>query len=147
MKTLFPNNESATREWLIVDAAGKSLGRLASQVAKILRGKHKPSYSPHTDMGDYVIVVNAASVVLTGNKEEAKIYHRHTGYPGGLRETNASAMRATHPERIVEKAVRGMLPKNALGNQLYTKLKVYPNGKHKHVAQNPRAFDETVQAV
>ena len=147
MKTTFPNNQSAQRDWVIVDAAGKSLGRLASQVAKLLRGKHKPSYSPHTDMGDFVVVINAAAVVLTGNKEHAKLYHRHTGYPGGIRTTKASEMRQKHPERLIEKAVRGMLPKNALGNRLYTKLKVYADANHKHAAQSPKLIDETVQAI
>ena len=146
MKTQFPNDSDTRREWLLVDAAGKSLGRLASQVAKVLRGKHKAIYAPHTDTGDFVIVVNASKVVLTGNKESGKVYYRHTGYPGGIRKTTASEMRAKHPERLVEKAVRGMLPKGPLGNRIYTKLKVYAGEDHRHEAQQPRAFDETAQA-
>lgn len=145
MKTQFPNPGTAEREWLIVDATGKSLGRLASQVAKVLRGKHKPSYSAHTDTGDFVIVINAAKVLLTGNKERDKVYYRHTGYPGGIRQTTASEMREKHPERLIEKAVKGMLPKGPLGNKIYTKLKVYPGPEHAHQAQQPRPFDETAQ--
>ena len=146
MKTQFPDSSAAKRQWLLVDASGKSLGRLASQVAKILRGKHKVAYSPHTDHGDFVIVINASKVVLTGNKENGKIYYRHSGYPGGIRETKASEMREKHPERLVEKAVKGMLPKGPLGNRIYTKLKVFPGPEHVHQAQLPRPFDETVQA-
>lgn len=147
MKTMFPNEQSQQRDWLLVDAAGKHLGRLASQVAKLLRGKHKAVYSPHTDMGDFVIVTNAAKVVLTGNKEKSKIYYRHTGYPGGIKSTSAREMRAKHPERIIEHAIKGMLPKGPLGRKMFTKLKVYPAADHKHEAQMPRPFDETVRAV
>ncbi len=143
-KTQFPDR--AERQWLLVDATGKSLGRLASQVAKVLRGKHKACYSPHTDTGDFVIVVNASKVLLTGNKERGKVYHRHTGYPGGIRSVTAGEMRERHPERLIEKAVRGMLPKGPLGNRIYTKLKVYAGAEHVHEAQVPRPFDETVQA-
>lgn len=147
MKTVFPNEVNLQRDWLLIDAAGKSLGRLASQVAKLLRGKHKATYSPHTDMGDFVIVTNAAKVVLTGNKEQDKTYYRHTGYPGGIKTTKAHVMRATFPERMIEKAVKGMLPKGPLGRRMYTKLKVFPGAEHKHAAQLPRSFDETIKAI
>ena len=146
MKTAFPNHAQLKHEWLLVDAQGKNLGRLASQVAKLLRGKHKPGYSPHVDAGDHVIVINAAQVVLTGNKEKDKKYYRHTGYPGGIKETTAAKLRAAHPIRLVENAVRGMLPKGPLGYKIFTKLKVYPDASHKHAAQLPRPHDETVQA-
>ena len=147
MKTQFPNEKSIKRDWFLIDANGKKLGRLASQVAKILRGKHKPVYSPHNDMGDFVIVINAANVFLTGNKENQKIYYRHTGYPGGIRETKVAEMRAKHPERLIEKAVKGMLPKGSLGQRMFTKLKVFPQGDHNHQAQLPRPLDETIQAT
>ena len=125
MKTMFPNEQSQKRDWLLVDASGKNLGRLASQVAKLLRGKHKAVYSPHTDMGDFVIVTNASKVTLTGNKEKDKIYYRHTGYPGGIKAMSAREVRSKHPERLIEHAVKGMLPKGPLGRKMYTKLKVY----------------------
>lgn len=146
MNTVFPNDINLERDWLLIDASGKSLGRLASQVAKLLRGKHKPTYSPHTDMGDFVIVTNAAKVVLTGNKERAKTYYRHTGYPGGIKSTKAFELRQKHPERLIEKAVKGMLPKGPLGRKMFTKLKVFPGADHIHAAQLPKVFDETVQA-
>lgn len=146
MKTRCPNHAQIQHDWLLIDAKGKSLGRLASQVALLLRGKHKPSYSPHVDAGDHVVVVNAAQVVLTGNKERDKKYYRHTGYPGGIRETTAAKVRARQPQRLVEHAVRGMLPKGPLGYKLFTKLRVYPGAAHKHAAQLPRPYDETAQA-
>ena len=134
-------SEAIERRWHVVDAGGKVLGRLASQVAHVLRGKHKPVYSPHVDAGDFVIVINAAKIHLTGRKLEGKIYYRHTGYPGSVRETTAGEMLEKHPERLVEKAVRGMLPKNALGRRMLRKLKVYSDADHPHAAQKPEALE------
>ena len=125
-------------KWWVVDASGKTLGRLATQVATLLRGKHRPQYTPHDDTGDFVIVVNAEKVHLTGRKRENKLYHRHSGWTGGLRTTSAGKLLdGPHPERVVEHAVRGMLPKNSLGRKLYRKLKVYAGGEHPHAAQQP----------
>ena len=146
MKTQFPDASKVNRDWLMVDATNKSLGRLASQVARYLCGKHKANFAPHTDTGDFVIVVNAAKVLLTGNKEQDKVYYRHTGYPGGIKQTTAAEMRKKHPERLVEKAVKGMLPKGPLGNKVFTKLKVYAGPDHIHEAQQPRLVDETKRA-
>jgi large subunit ribosomal protein L13 len=128
----------AQRQWYIVDAEGKVLGRLATEVARILRGKHKPSFSPHIDGGDFVIIVNAGRVSLTGKKLEQKIYYRHSGYPGGLRASTAKHMLETKPNNVVQLAVKGMLPKNRLGRELLRKLKVYPGPEHPHQAQNPQ---------
>ena len=133
--------EAIEHRWHVVDAQGKVLGRLASQIAHVLRGKHKPVFSPHVDAGDFVIVINAAKVKLTGRKLENKIYYRHTGYPGSVRETTAAEMLEKHPERVIEKAVRGMLPKNALGRNMLRKLKVYTDGDHPHAAQKPEALE------
>lgn len=130
------------RRWYIVDAEGKVLGRLASRVANALRGKNKTCFSPHLDLGDFVIVVNARSVKLTGNKETGKVYYRHSGYPGGLRRMNAVEMRAKKPEEVIILAVRGMLPKNRLGRSLLKKLKVYPGSDHPHQAQQPEPLSE-----
>lgn len=129
------------QKWYVVDAEGMVLGRLASQVAAILRGKHKPTFTPNMDTGDYVIVVNADKVVLTGNKAEQKEYKRYTGYTGGLKVTSFADMKAKHPESIVEHAVEGMLPHNKLGRQMYKKLRVYVGSDHKHEAQNPEVLD------
>lgn len=123
--------------WYVVDAAGSPLGRVASRVARLLMGKHKPPYSSHLDNGDFVVVVNAGKAILTGSKEKDKIYRRHTGFPGGLRETAAMDMRARHPERMMEEAVRGMLPKTKLGRKQIRKLKVYSGADHPHAAQRP----------
>ena len=128
----------AQRQWFIVDAAGKVLGRLASEVAKVLRGKHKPGFTPHVDGGDFVIVINAREVKLTGTKPEKKVYYRHSEYPGGIRMTAAEKMLAEKPETLVRLAVKGMLPKNSLGRRLHTKLKVYPGDEHPHAAQRPQ---------
>ena len=128
------------RRWVLIDADGRSLGRVASRAATVLRGKHRPDYTPHQDAGDFVIVINAAKVRLTGAKAETKLYHRHTGYPGGIRTTSAGKMRQEKPERLVETAVRGMLPKNRLGRRLFTKLKVYRGPEHPHAAQKPEAM-------
>jgi len=137
MKTQFPSAKSVERAWHVIDAEGQVLGRLATKVAGLLMGKHKPTYTPFLDTGDHVIVINAEKVRLTGGKEEQKLYRRHSGYPGGLKETSARKMRETHPERIVELAVWGMLPKSTLGKHMYKKLKVYAGDKHPHQAQQP----------
>jgi len=137
MQTVSIRKEDVVHKWYIVDAENQVLGRLASEVAKILRGKHKPLYTPHVDAGDYVIIINADKVVLTGNKWSQKLYRWHTGYPGGLRETTAEKMRQRWPERIVEYAVRGMLPKTKLGQAMFRKLKVYAAATHPHRAQQP----------
>ena len=138
MKTTFMANAgNIERKWFVVDAEGQTLGRLAAEVAKVLRGKHKPSFTPHVDTGDYVIVVNAAKVKLTGKKLIQKTYFRHSGYPGGAKFTQAGHMLETRPERVVEMAVRGMLPKNKLGEQMYRKLNVYAGAEHPHQAQKP----------
>jgi large subunit ribosomal protein L13 len=137
MKTSIPSLEGIERQWHLIDAEDAVLGRIASKAAKILMGKHKPSYTPFLDTGDHVIVVNAAKVRLTGNKEEQKLYRRHSGYPGGLTETQARKVRQTRPTRMVEEAVQGMLPKSKLGKQMYRKLQVYAGPKHPHQAQKP----------
>lgn len=126
------------KRWYIVDAEGQTLGRLASVIAATLRGKTKPTYSPHMDMGDYVIVINADKIVVTGNKEKEKLYSRHSGYPGGLTQVSLRDMRQKHPERIIKFAVKGMLPKNALGEEQLKKLKVYTGTSHPHEAQQPK---------
>ena len=138
MKTTFMANASnIERKWYVVDAEGQTLGRLAAEVAKVLRGKHKPTFTPHVDTGDYVIVVNAAKVKLTGKKLIQKTYFRHSGYPGGSSFTQAGHMLEKRAERVVEMAVRGMLPKNKLGEQMYRKLNVYAGAEHPHQAQQP----------
>ncbi len=136
------SKESAYRErrWVLIDASGRPLGRIASRAASILRGKTRPDFTPNQDVGDFVVVVNAAKVRLTGNKASDKIYHWHTEWPGGIRTTNAQKVLETHPERLVEMAVRGMLPKSRLGRRLFTKLKVYPGAEHPHSAQKPQAI-------
>ena len=137
MKTYSPKPKEISRAWYVVDGDGVVLGRLASEVARILRGKHKPTYAPHLDTGDHVIVVNARKVRLTGAKRETKMYYRHSGYPGGLREIPYDRLLATRPQLAVEKAVRGMLPHNRLGRQMVKKLKVYAGPEHPHAAQDP----------
>ena len=137
MKTSIPSLEGIERQWHVIDAEEAVLGRIASKAAKILMGKHKPTYTPFLDTGDHVIVVNAAKVKLTGHKEEQKLYRRHSGYPGGLTETSARKVRETRPVRMVEEAVQGMLPKSRLGKQMYRKLQVYAGPKHPHEAQKP----------
>jgi len=128
------------RDWIVIDAQDQVIGRVATEVARRLRGKHKTCYTPHVDTGDFVIVVNAAKVKSTGNKEQDKMYWRHTGYPGGIKSTALGRMRETHPERIIEIAVKGMLPKNPLGRAMFRKLKVYSGAEHPHVAQQPKAL-------
>ena len=140
-KTVSANRETADKKWLLVDAEGETLGRLASKVAKLIRGKHKTNFTPHADCGDYVIVINAEKIVLTGNKMADKVYIRHTGYPGGQRSLTAEELLAKRPIRLVEKAVKGMLPKNKLGSKLYSNLKVYEGGEHSHEAQKPAKID------
>jgi len=137
MKTYVPTAAEIDRRWHLVDADGKVLGRLASRVATLLRGKHKPSFTPNTDVGDFVVVVNAAGVRLTGRKLQQKKMYRHSGYPGGLKATAYEVLIRTHPERIITEAVRGMLPKTRQGQQLIKKLKVYRSAEHRHQAQRP----------
>ena len=130
--------EDVVRDWWVIDAEGENLGRLATKVATVLRGKHKPTYTPHIDGGDYVIVINASKVNLTGNKLDDKIYYNHSGYTGGLRERTARTMRDDYPVEMVERAVKGMLPKGRLGRQMYKKLFVYAGNEHPHAAQKPK---------
>ena len=141
MRTFSAKPESVTRDWFVVDAADKTLGRLASEIARRLRGKHKPEYTPHVDTGHYIVVINADKVKVTGNKEQDKMYHHHTGYVGHLKSVNLAKLRQSHPERILEAAVKGMLPKNALGRAMFKKLKVYAGDQHKHAAQQPQALE------
>ena len=141
MKSYMQKKETVERKWYVIDAEGKPLGRVASKAAHILRGKHKATYTPHIDCGDYVIIVNASKVLLTGNKLEDKKYYSHSGYPGGLRTRTAKEMIEKYPEEMVEKAVRGMLPKNRLGRAMYKKLFVYAGSDHKHMAQKPSEMD------
>lgn len=136
-RTFMLKEQEADKRWYVVDAKGKTLGRLASQVAAVLRGKHKPTFTPHVDCGDYVIVVNADQVRLTGRKEEKKVYYRHSGYPGGLKSRTAGEMRKTRPEKMIELAVWGMLPHTRLGRRQLRKLKVYAGAEHPHQAQKP----------
>lgn len=140
MKTEFPSKSEIVRSWYVLDASETALGRIASQAAKVLMGKHKPSYTPFLDTGDHVIVINAEKAILTGAKEQQKLYRRHSGYPGGLTETSAGKMRQTRPIRLVEEAVKGMLPKTKMGKQMYRKLKVYAGDQHPHQAQQPAAM-------
>jgi len=140
-KTLSANKESAQKEWLQVDASGLSLGRLASGVAKLARGKHKTNFTPHADCGDYVVIVNADKIELTGNKWNDKIYLRHTGYPGGQRSLTARQMFDKDPVRLIEKAVKGMLPKNKLGAQIFSNIYVYSGEEHPHQGQKPKTTD------
>lgn len=141
MKTYTPKEKDVRRAWYVVDAEGAVLGRLASEVAHVLRGKHKPTYAPHMDMGDHVIVVNASKVRVTGAKATDKVYYRHSQYPGGLSEIPFERMNARSPERVVERAVRGMLPRNRLGRQMLRKLAVYAGADHPHEAQKPEPLD------
>jgi large subunit ribosomal protein L13 len=141
MKTFSAKPDAVKRDWYVIDASGKTLGRLASEIAKRLRGKHKAEYTPHVDTGDYIIVINAGKVHVTGNKASDKIYHRHTGYIGNMRSMTFDEMRAKHPERIIETAVRGMMPKNPLGRAMFRKLRVYAGGEHQHVSQQPKPLE------
>ncbi len=141
MKTFSAKPETVKREWCVVDASGKVLGRLATEVARRLKGKHKAEYTPHVDTGDYVIVVNANKVQVTGRKAEAKMYYRYSGYQSGMKAVSFKRLRETYPQRIIEHAVRGMLPKNTLGRAMLRKLKVYAGPDHRHQAQNPRRLE------
>ncbi|MFQ6015116.1 MAG: 50S ribosomal protein L13 [Anaerolineae bacterium] len=141
MKTYVVKPDNIKREWFVVDAQDRTLGRLASEIAKVLRGKHKPIYSPHLDTGDYVIVINADKVRVTGNKLDQKVYYRHSGYPGGLRSITLREQLRRHPTRVIKAAVWGMLPHNRLGRRIIKKLKVYASDSHPHRAQQPRKLD------
>ena len=141
--TYMQKKEEVSRNWYVIDATDITLGRLAAKVATILRGKHKPTFTPHVDCGDYVIVVNASKVNLTGNKLDAKVYYNHSGYPGGLRERTARTMKENYPEEMIERAVKGMLPKGRLGRQMYKKLFVYAGSEHPHQAQKPVELKES----
>ena len=141
MKTFSAKSESVKRDWYVVDATDKVLGRLSTEVARRLRCKHKPEYTPHVDTGDYIIVINAEKIRVTGNKETDKMYHHHTGYVGSLKSTNLAKLRQDHPERIIQHSVKGMLPKNALGRAMFKKLKVYAGEAHSHTAQQPQSLE------
>ncbi|AZB72047.1 50S ribosomal protein L13 [Synechococcus elongatus] len=139
-KTYLPSQGAIERNWYVVDAADQRLGRLATEIARVLRGKHKPTYTPHMDTGDFVIVINADKVTVTGRKASQKLYRRHSGRPGGMKVETFAHLQQRLPERIIEQAVKGMLPKNALGRQLFTKLKVYRGAEHPHQAQKPEVL-------
>lgn len=141
MKTFSAKPQDIERKWFVVDAQGQTLGRLATRIATLLRGKHKPIYTPHMDCGDYVIVVNADKIQVTGQKLEQKMYYRHSGYPGGLRQVSLRRQLQVHPDRVIEAAVRGMLPKNRLGRKMFRKLKIYAGPTHPHAAQQPTALE------
>lgn len=141
MRTFMANAQNVERKWYVVDAEGKTLGRLATEVATLLRGKHKPIYTPHVDCGDYVIVINAEKVELTGDKWNKKLYYRHSGHPGGLKVRTANEIREKYPERLIELAVKGMLPHNRLGRQMFKKLFVYTGNEHPHAAQKPEVYE------
>ncbi len=141
MKTFSAKPETVKRDWFVIDATGKTLGRMATEIARRLRGKHKAEYTPHVDTGDYIIVINAEKVHVTGNKQKDKMYHHHTGYPGGIKSINFDKLRDKAPERIIESAVKGMLPKNPLGRAMFKKLKVYAGGEHQHAAQQPQQLE------
>lgn len=142
-KTYMPNAQEIERDWYVVDATDIALGRLSTQVAHILRGKHKPTFTPNMDCGDNIIVINAEKIHLTGNKAEDKMYYRHSGFPGGIKEMSAGTMRAQKPERLIELSIKGMLPKGPLGRQMFRKLHVYAGTEHKHTAQQPKELDIT----
>lgn len=141
MKSYMQKKETVDRKWYVIDAEGKALGRVASLAATYLRGKNKPTFTPHIDCGDNIIIINAEKVLLTGNKEEKKMYYNHSMYQGGLRERTAKEMRARYPEEMMERAVKGMLPHNRLGRQMYKKLFVYAGNEHKHEAQKPEVLE------
>ena len=141
MRTFAAKKEEIEREWYVVDAEGQTLGRLASKIAPILKGKHKPIYTPHLDCGDFVVVINAEKVRVTGRKMDQKFYYRHSGYPGGIKSISLRDQLVRHPERVVQAAVRGMLPKNKLGRRMIKKLKVYAGDSHPHAAQQPESLE------
>lgn len=140
MKTYFARPNDIKREWFFIDASGLTIGRLATVVASLLRGKHKPLYTPHIDMGDAVVIINAEKIVSTGRKEDQKMYYRHTGYPGGIKSISLGDLRKTRPEMILQKAVKNMIPRGPLGRQVYKKLHVYAGPEHPHTAQQPKEF-------
>ena len=141
MKTFSAKPAEVKRDWYVIDAEGKTLGRMASEIARRLRGKHKPEYTPHVDTGDYIIVINAEKVHVTGNKQQDKMYYHHTGYPGGIRSINFDKLIDHAPQRVIERAVKGMLPKNPLGRAMFRKLKIYAGPEHTHVAQQPKVLE------
>jgi large subunit ribosomal protein L13 len=141
MKTFSAKPETVTRDWFVVDATDKTLGRLASEIARRLRGKHKAEYTPHVDTGDYIVVVNAEKVRVTGRKAKDKMYHHHTGFPGGIKSVNFETLIDTAPERVIQHAVKGMLPKNSLGRAMFRKLRVFAGAEHPHTAQQPQTLD------
>ncbi|MAV26073.1 MAG: 50S ribosomal protein L13 [Gammaproteobacteria bacterium] len=141
MKTVSAKKETVRRDWYVVDATDKVLGRIATEIANRLRGKHKPEYTPHVDTGDYIVVVNADKVRVTGKKVTDKIYYRHTGYPGGIKETSFGKLMETYPERAIEMAVKGMMPRNKLSRAMLGKLKIYAGGDHPHTAQQPKPLE------
>jgi large subunit ribosomal protein L13 len=141
MKTFSAKPAEVKRDWYVIDAEGKALGRLSTEIARRLRGKHKAEYTPHVDTGDYIIVINADKVRVTGNKEQDKVYYKHTGYIGNMKSVTLGKLRQTHPERIIEIAVQGMLPKNPLGRAMYRKLKIYAGATHHHQAQQPKLLE------
>ncbi len=139
--TYMANAQNVNKEWLIIDATDKTVGRLSAEVAAILRGKHKPTFTPHVDCGDNVIIINAEKVKFTGNKLQNKVYYRHSNHPGGLKEETAAKVMESHPERILERSIKGMLPKTKLGRQMYRNLYIYVGGEHKHEAQQPKPYE------
>ncbi|MFT5611502.1 MAG: large subunit ribosomal protein L13 [Polaribacter sp.] len=141
MKTFSAKPAEVTREWFVIDATDKVLGRVATEIAHRLRGKHKAEFTPHVDTGDHIVVINAEKIAVTGNKEEGKIYYHHTGFPGGLKDVNVRQLRERAPTRIIENAVRGMLPKNSLGRAMFKKLHIYAGPEHKHQAQEPKPLE------
>ncbi len=141
MGTFSAKPETVERDWFVVDATNRPLGRLASEIARRLRGKHKPVFTPHVDTGDYIVVINAKDVGVTGNKRKDKMYYRHSGYPGGIKEISLEKLLRKKPERVIEIAVKGMLPKGSLGRDMYRKLRVYAGSEHKHAAQQPKTLE------
>jgi large subunit ribosomal protein L13 len=141
MKTFSAKAEEVERDWYVVDAEGKALGRLATEIALRLRGKHKPEFTPHVDTGDYIVVINAEKIGVTGNKEKDKMYYHHTGYIGNLKSVSLGKLRETYPERIIQSAVKGMLPKNTLGRNMFKKMKVFVGAEHTHQAQQPKVLE------
>ncbi|MAA61678.1 50S ribosomal protein L13 [Idiomarina sp. M1R2S28] len=141
MKTFVAKPETVKRDWYVVDAEGKTLGRLATEIARRLRGKHKPEYTPHVDTGDYIVVINAEKITVTGNKAQGKMYYSHTGFPGGIKSISFEKLIAKKPEMVIQKAVKGMLPRGPLGRAMFRKLKVYAGTEHNHIAQQPKQLD------
>ena len=146
-KTTFKGIEASEREWHLVDASGLPIGRLASELAQILRGKHKPQYAPHLDVGDHVVVINAGKIAITSKKPEQKMYHSHSGYPGGIKSESFNSLKQRKPEKIIERAVWGMLPKNRLGRAVLKKLHIYPDAHHPHQSQNPKELVFNIKKV